>query len=108
MEALESVLKEYRGTLLFVSHDRKFISNIADCIITINNYKISEFNCNYSEYMDLMNGKDKNRNIDDTKIVLKNRLSEIIGRLSMPSKNDEIKKLDMEYKIILKKLKEIE
>ncbi|PJI09002.1 MULTISPECIES: ribosomal protection-like ABC-F family protein [Clostridium] len=108
MEALESVLKEYRGTLLFVSHDRKFISNIADCIISINNHKISEYNCNYSEYMDLMNGKDKNRNIEDTKIVLKNRLSEIIGRLSMPSRDDEIGKLDMEYKIILKKLKEIE
>ena len=32
-ESLENILKEYKGTLIFVSHDRYFVNKIADCIL---------------------------------------------------------------------------
>lgn len=38
-------------------------------------------------------------------MVLKNRMAEILGRLSMPSKKDDVEALDLEYKEILAKLK---
>lgn len=40
-------------------------------------------------------------------MILENKLSEIIGRLSMPGKNDDIQELDAEYKRILKRLREV-
>lgn len=35
IEALERFLKAYEGTVLLVSHDRRFIERVADCIYTI-------------------------------------------------------------------------
>lgn len=40
IEALERFLKEYEGTVLFVSHDRTFVDRAADCIYVIKNQKL--------------------------------------------------------------------
>ena len=49
-ESLESALKEFDGTLIFVSHDRYFIQNIADRILEIENRQITLFNGTYEEF----------------------------------------------------------
>ncbi len=108
IEALEEVLKDYGGTILFVSHDRKFLEKVATDIICIENYGINLFKGNYQKYLDFINKPKKiNNSYNGEKMLLENKLSEIIGRLSMPSRNDDIAKLDEEYKEILTKLKEI-
>ena len=50
-ETLENLLKEYEGTLIFVSHDRYFVNKIADSILVIENGKSKFYNCNYEEYL---------------------------------------------------------
>ena len=49
-EALEEALKAFDGTLLFVSHDRYFIQNLADKIIEIDAKKVNTFAEKYDEY----------------------------------------------------------
>jgi ATP-binding cassette subfamily F protein 3 len=49
-EALETVLREYAGSILFVSHDRYFIDAIADTIWMVADGTITPFAGNYSEY----------------------------------------------------------
>lgn len=49
-EALEAALKAFDGTLLFVSHDRYFIQNLADKIIEIDAKKVNTFAEKYDEY----------------------------------------------------------
>jgi ATP-binding cassette subfamily F protein 3 len=49
-EALEGVLKDYQGSILFVSHDRYFIDAIADTIWMVENETVRSFAGNYSEY----------------------------------------------------------
>ncbi len=109
LEVVEKVLKEYSRTLLFVSHDRRFINSVADNIMTIENFKIKNFNGNYEEYMARRNTKLNNnkQEIEKEILVLQNRLSEVIGKLSMPSKQDDISVLDQEYYRILAKLKNL-
>jgi ATP-binding cassette subfamily F protein 3 len=51
VEALEEVLSDYDGTLLFVSHDRSFIDAVANTIWMVENGTIKQFYGNYSEYM---------------------------------------------------------
>lgn len=46
-ELLESSLKEYKGTLLFISHDRYFINNVASKILYIKEKKMIELVGNY-------------------------------------------------------------
>ena len=50
-EALEDSLKEYEGTLLFVSHDRYFIQKLATAILVIDNGTCVYYPLNYDEYM---------------------------------------------------------
>ena len=51
-ETLENSLKEYNGTLLFISHDRFFINEIADKILYISDNKITEYVGNYDYFKD--------------------------------------------------------
>ena len=49
-EILEEALKEYKGTVLFVSHDRFFINAIADRVLNIENHKIKSYYGNYDDF----------------------------------------------------------
>lgn len=49
-EALEEALRAYEGTLLFVSHDRYFIRNIAGKVMEIADGKLTLYPCGYEEY----------------------------------------------------------
>lgn len=109
LQVVEKVLKDYDSTLLFVSHDRRFVDSVADHIMSIENHKIKMFKGNYKEYL-----ASKNKCTDIAKeeiqnqiLILQNRLSEVIGRLSMPSKKDDIVALDEEYNEVLAKLNKL-
>jgi macrolide transport system ATP-binding/permease protein len=109
LEVIEKELQEYDRTLLFVSHDRRFVGSVADNIMTIENHQIKMFKGSYKEYLDsksvpLDNSKEE---IEKQILILQNRLSEVIGRLSMPSKKDDVSALDKEYHEVLAILKKL-
>lgn len=49
-ESLEEALKSYEGTVLFVSHDRYFISSIAEFVVEIENQKLNFYEGGYEGY----------------------------------------------------------
>lgn len=49
-EVLEETLKQFAGPVLFVSHDRYFINNLANKVIEIANQKLNTFDGNYDDY----------------------------------------------------------
>lgn len=54
MESIESLnlaLENYPGTLLFVSHDREFVSSLATRIIEVTDQGIIDFSGSYDEYL---------------------------------------------------------
>ena len=54
MEAIESLniaLKAWEGTLIFVSHDREFVSSLATGIIEIKDQEMVHFSGTYDEYL---------------------------------------------------------
>ncbi|MEZ5333327.1 MAG: ABC-F family ATP-binding cassette domain-containing protein [Thermoanaerobaculia bacterium] len=52
IEALVEGLRNYEGTLLFVSHDRWFVSQLADRIVEISQRGIQDFLGTYEEYVE--------------------------------------------------------
>lgn len=58
-EILESSLKEYNATLLFISHDRYFINSLATRIIYIEDNKLKTLPGNYDDYKRFKNNKKK-------------------------------------------------
>ncbi|WP_026905921.1 ribosomal protection-like ABC-F family protein [Paucisalibacillus globulus] len=81
VEALESLIKEYKGTVIFVSHDRRFIEKIASKIITIENQKMKFFEGDYQSYLSYQPTV-----LDETEqdlMVIETKLSEVLSRLSI-------------------------
>jgi ATPase subunit of ABC transporter with duplicated ATPase domains len=51
IEGLNRALEAYDGTLIFVSHDREFVSSLATRIIEIKDHKLIDFQGTYDEYL---------------------------------------------------------
>jgi ATP-binding cassette subfamily F protein uup len=49
---LESVLLEFRGTVLFVSHDRQLMQSLALSVVEIDRGKVTRYDCDYKNFID--------------------------------------------------------
>lgn len=90
LEALEELLKEYDGTILFVSHDRMFIRKIAERILAIENEEIIDFKGNYDSFS---NRKEK-PTVDAKEqqlLVIENKITEVLSKLSIEP-NEELER----------------
>ena len=67
-EAMEIVLQNYEGAILFVSHDRLFINNIAEQLLIVENNQINLFKGTFDQWEEITNksnikkGKNTNQN----------------------------------------------
>ncbi|EHM2728262.1 ABC-F family ATP-binding cassette domain-containing protein, partial [Campylobacter coli] len=50
-EALEELLKNYSETIIFVSHDRYFVSSLASELLVFTDDGIKHYKCGYQEYI---------------------------------------------------------
>ncbi len=69
---LEDFLKNYRGSVLLVSHDRSFLDNLTTRTLEINNRKIYDFKVPYSQYLVLSRER-----IEQQKAVYSNQQKQI-------------------------------
>ena len=51
IEALNNALLDFDGTLIFVSHDRAFVSSLANRVIEIKDQEVIDFQGTYDEYL---------------------------------------------------------
>ena len=105
LEALEEALREYRGSIIFVSHDRHFTNTVADRVLAIEDKKLIGFKGGLSEYLEKRNKPKDNRSREEKRMLLENRKAEVIGRLSLSINEEEKKELDKEFKYILESIK---
>ena len=54
IESLNTALEGYPGTLIFVSHDREFVSSLATRIIELTPLGVVDFRGNYEDYLQSM------------------------------------------------------
>ena len=61
IEALNLALENYPGTLIFISHDRNFVSSLATRVIEMTPNGIVDFGGSYDEYLDSQLMSEKTR-----------------------------------------------
>lgn len=72
-EELEDFLKSFKGTLLFVSHDRYFINTMASRVVELSQGKLNSYGGNYEYYKEkvsqVKNNMENNKPVNKDKIV---------------------------------------
>ncbi len=83
--ALESLLKEYEGTVIFVSHDRRMIENVANRLVIIQDQKLHWFEGSFPEYLHTTENKQQQRPDpnEDQRLLLETKITEVLSRLSI-------------------------
>lgn len=111
-EYLESILNEYQGTVLFVSHDRYFISKVATSLLVLAKDNYHLFKGNYKEYLESLKGQniDNNisKNIDDNSKNKSDVLNEPKKKVNTYNLGKEINKLEREIKKLEERIKSLE
>lgn len=111
-EYLESILSEYQGTVLFVSHDRYFISKVATSLLVLAKDNYHLFKGNYKEYLESLKGQniDNNtsKNIDDYSKNKSDVLAEPKKKVNTYNLGKEINKLEREIKKSEEMIKSLE
>ena len=58
-ETIEKLLFQYKGTIIFVSHDRYFIQKLATCLLVFEEYGVTFYQGDYSRYLDMKRDLEK-------------------------------------------------
>lgn len=115
IEALESVLKDYAGTILFVSHDKTFVNGVADRLLVIKDHSIEEYEGKLDEYEGRQAARNNSSGYgiyahpsgelanDMEHTLLQMRLTETIAKLSSASGDKEA--LEEQYRKLVGLLK---
>ena len=109
IEALENALINTNKTVLLVSHDIEFISNVCNYIIEIKDKEIHEFEGKYFDYIKNTdkNKSEKKKHLDDEILVLENKVSEVLSLLSIETKEEKRDQLNKEYLELINYLREL-
>lgn len=100
MEALERVLRTYEGTLLFVSHDRRFVRGVASRLIFFEDRRLTSFDGTMDEWQAAQESRAAGQEAQARALrvtSLEMRLADLAARLSAPKKGDSPERLNEEY-----------
>lgn len=99
-EELEGFLKEFKGTLMFVSHDRYFINNIASRVVELSEGSLISYDGNYEYYKEKLAQRKKSTVIIEatTKEKVVKATKEKTNKTTKGN-NNEFKKLKLEKQI---------
>lgn len=102
MEALEKLLMEYEGTLLFVSHDRMFVEKIATKTIAIENGQLSILEGTRKDNKHA--GEKKQDHNEEELLRLETKISAVLGKLS----TEPTPELEEEYQQLVKQKQQLQ
>ncbi len=109
-ESLENILKDYKGTLIFVSHDRYFVNKIADLILEFEKGKVTFFDGNYEEFTRYKESldEDNENNIIKANPKEKNTNNQYFKDKQNKKIQNKMNKIEQDIELKESKIKELE
>lgn len=103
VDAVESLLQDYEGTLIFASHDRRFIEKVANRILSIENQEIHVFEGAFSQFQSEQTKRERSIK-EDEKMILEMKITEVLSRLSVEPTDE----LEHEFQNLIQKKRELD
>ncbi|MDO4739717.1 MAG: ABC-F family ATP-binding cassette domain-containing protein [Eubacteriales bacterium] len=107
MEALEQLLCGYAGTLLFVSHDERFVSSLAGRLLLFEDGALRTFEGGSEQYRASLQADRAQEDAQLDRSVLEMRMAVLSARLAAPKKGDDPQALNEEYFELARRLREL-
>jgi len=102
IEAFESLLQDYEGTVLFVSHDRRFIETVADRIWEIKDGRLHVYEGTLAQYREHVRQREAATGPSETEeelLRIETLLAETLGMLSQRGlPEDQAAELDAAFR----------
>ncbi|KGP89811.1 ABC transporter [Pontibacillus chungwhensis BH030062] len=105
--ALEQLINDFPGTVLYVSHDRRFVEQTATNLWLLQNHTINVFEGTYNQWTERNSRATATEEEQYDLMKLETKLSEIISRLSTPDTREDKDELEQEYQNTLRKIQYI-
>lgn len=102
IEVLVQALKDYEGSFVLVSHDRYFVSQVANKIWWIEDEKINEYPGTYEEFTFWKAQRDAEKQKPRNEVVVKE------SKPTNPNKNDQDRKRQQKKRKLEQKLEKLE
>lgn len=102
LEALETLMEDYPGTIIFVTHDRALVGNIATKILEIKDAKVTVFDGNYEAYEEFLE-RQKKTSRDDELLLIETKISDVLSRMS----TEPSEELEEEFQRLLAEKKKL-
>ena len=102
IEVLVQALKDYEGSFVLVSHDRYFVSQVANKIWWIEDEKINEYPGTYEEFTFWKAQQDAEKQKPRNEVVVKE------SKPTNPNKNDQDRKRQQKKRKLEQKLEKLE
>lgn len=108
-ESLENILQGYKGSLIFVSHDRYFVNKVADSILAFEPEGVVYFKGNYEEYMRYKESKEQATVVEEntTSNKKKNTNNQYWKNKEIARRQNKIKKIEAEIEQKEEQIEEI-
>jgi macrolide transport system ATP-binding/permease protein len=102
-EQLEKTLYEFSGTIITVSHDFYFLNKLCEQLLVFDNQQIQRLEMKPEEYIERKANPPRVNDDTETLMVIENRISNILGELSLlDAKDPKYFLLDKEFNDLLK------
>lgn len=105
-EALEKLLIEYPGTVLFATHDRRLIRQVAQKLILLDGRQ-SRFFPGTAEELQKQQAQPSD-DLHSQRMIIENRLADVTSRLSMPGPSDDLEALDREFQELVVRRRDLD
>ena len=107
IEALQTMLAKYEGTVLFVSHDRRFVDAVADRLLMLENGRLQSFTGNLTAYERRGSAPPSAVLREGERLRLQMRLTQLLARLDGCGANER-QALEDDYARMLEELRKFE
>lgn len=107
MEALESLLLEWKGTLLVATHDRRLAENTAQHLIHLDEGKVTSFEGTWMEYKEVQDRRHRGTDpaLNDT--LIRMRMAALDARIAEKRRGDDPEALEMERQELVAQLRQL-
>ncbi|WP_027964030.1 ribosomal protection-like ABC-F family protein [Halalkalibacillus halophilus] len=105
VESLESLFKDYPGTILYVSHDRRFLENTATRIFSFKNDHITIFDEDYRKFIESQSvSTTQHSRYEEELLRVEMEITNVLSQLSI----EPTEELDQLFQDLLREKKNLE